>query len=145
MVISKTKPPSDTPPNTPHTHSTWRAVDWHIKAKIKLCRNVQNLSQEELAGLLGITTERLQEYESGVRKVEASRLWMFSKVLNVPLKYFFDGTEETEETDEEITDSTATILDSEESIAVVKSFCNINDPTIRDILLKLMRAIEKSK
>ena len=65
-------------------------VDVHVGNRIRLRRNLMGLSQEKLGGLLGLTFQQVQKYEKGLNRVSASRLWDFSKVLNIPIAFFFE-------------------------------------------------------
>lgn len=65
-------------------------VDAHVGARLRIRRNLLGISQEVLADKLGITFQQLQKYEKGVNRVGAGRLYRLSKLLNVPISYFFD-------------------------------------------------------
>ncbi|MBV8572378.1 MAG: helix-turn-helix transcriptional regulator, partial [Acidobacteriaceae bacterium] len=43
-----------------------------------------------MAELLGVTFQQVQKYERGANRVSASRLLDLSRVLNVPITFFFD-------------------------------------------------------
>ena len=49
------------------------------------------LSQERLAGSLGLTFQQIQKYERGTNRVSASKLYQIACVLKVEITYFFDG------------------------------------------------------
>ena len=66
-------------------------IDLHVGKCIKEMRDKENMSQKKLADLVGITFQQLQKYENGLNRVVASRLYDFSRVLRVPISYFFDG------------------------------------------------------
>lgn len=71
-------------------------VDIHIGKRIRLRRNLLNLSQERLAQMLGITFQQIQKYERGFNRISGSHLWDISQMLGVPIDYFYeDMTEET--------------------------------------------------
>ena len=46
--------------------------------------------QERLGEALGLTFQQVQKYERGVNRVGASRLFDLSRVLDVPISFFFD-------------------------------------------------------
>ena len=64
-------------------------VDVHVGIRLRTQRVLCGLSQAKLAKQLGITFQQLQKYENGSVRVSASRLWLASKVLEVPVSYFF--------------------------------------------------------
>ncbi len=69
---------------TPHP------VDVHVGQRLRLRRKLAGLSQTELGEKIGVTFQQLQKYESGANRISASRLFDLSRVLDVPVSYFFD-------------------------------------------------------
>ena len=53
------------------------------------------MSQERLGEALGLTFQQVQKYERGVNRVGASRLFDLSRVLDVPISFFFDDMPES--------------------------------------------------
>ncbi len=49
------------------------------------------MSQEKLAGTIGIAPQQVQKYEVGTNRVAAGRLWGMAKILEVDVGYFFEG------------------------------------------------------
>lgn len=66
-------------------------VDVHVGAKVRLRRKLLNMSQETLAGALGLTFQQIQKYERGANRISASRLYEIAFALGVPMTFFFDG------------------------------------------------------
>ena len=48
------------------------------------------LSQTAVGRELGITFQQLQKNEWGINRIDASRLYALSKILAVPVEYFFE-------------------------------------------------------
>ncbi len=48
------------------------------------------LSQERLGDAVGLTFQQIQKYERGANRIGASRLFQLSRVLDVPVSFFFD-------------------------------------------------------
>ena len=48
------------------------------------------LTQQQLAVQVGIRFQQIQKYERGSNRMGSSRLFEFTKVLDVPVSYFFD-------------------------------------------------------
>ena len=44
--------------------------------------------------LLNITFQQIQKYEKGVNRVSGGRLSELSKILDVPVSYFFEGIDD---------------------------------------------------
>lgn len=65
-------------------------VDIHVGQRIRLRRTILHITQQQLAEMLGLTFQQVQKYEKGMNRVGASRLWDISRVLEVPMDFFFD-------------------------------------------------------
>ena len=64
-------------------------VDAHVGRRLRVRRVLCGMSQTALADQLGITFQQLQKYESAANRISASRLWEISKILDVPIEWFF--------------------------------------------------------
>ena len=111
-------------------------IDVHVGSRIRLRRLVLDLSQEKLAAMLGLTFQQVQKYEKGMNRVSASRLWDFSKILNVPVSFFFD--EMPFSTDE---NSPASICGGKKLIAAKPAV----DPMHKAENIELIAALNKIK
>lgn len=69
-------------------------IDIHVGGRIRLRRTLMGMSQERLGEALGLTFQQVQKYERGVNRVGASRLFDLSRVLDVPISFFFDDMPE---------------------------------------------------
>ena len=67
-----------------------RPVDVHVGCRLRLRRTLLGISQEKLAESVNLTFQQIQKYERGSNRIGSSRLFEFSKVLDVPVSYFFD-------------------------------------------------------
>jgi transcriptional regulator with XRE-family HTH domain len=65
-------------------------IDVHVGSRIRLRRTMMGMSQERLGESLGLTFQQVQKYERGANRVGASRLFDLSRVLDVPISFFFD-------------------------------------------------------
>lgn len=74
--------------------TTANPVDVHIGAMIRARRKELRISQETLASSLGITFQAVQAYEKADNRVLASRLAEIAKILDVPVTYFFEDTDD---------------------------------------------------
>lgn len=66
-------------------------IDVHVGSRIRVRRQLINMSQERLGELLGITFQQVQKYEKGTNRISASRLFYAAKTLGVPIQFFFEG------------------------------------------------------
>jgi transcriptional regulator with XRE-family HTH domain len=58
--------------------------------RIRHARERLNLSQEELAGLIGKNQRSISEYENGAQRLAVTDLPRLAEALQVPLLYFFE-------------------------------------------------------
>jgi transcriptional regulator with XRE-family HTH domain len=77
--------------NAPHP------VDVHVGARVRERRMTLGMSQPKLAAVLGIAYQQLYKYEQAKNRISASRLYELSKVLGVPITFFFESIGETDE------------------------------------------------
>lgn len=67
------------------------AVDRHVAARILERRAGVGLGQRELAGLVGVTAQQIQKYETGGNRLSAGRLHAVATALGVGVGHFFEG------------------------------------------------------
>ncbi|MCK6442319.1 helix-turn-helix domain-containing protein [Elstera cyanobacteriorum] len=65
-------------------------IDIHVGSRVKLRRTLLGMSQDKLGEAIGLTFQQVQKYERGANRIGASRLFELSKVLDVPVSFFFD-------------------------------------------------------
>ncbi len=65
-------------------------VDVHVGARLRVRRTLLGMSQTNLGDAIGVTFQQMQKYEKGTNRISASRLFALSRVLDVPIQYFFD-------------------------------------------------------
>jgi len=102
-------------------------------------------SQESLGDDLGVTFQQVQKYERGANRVGASRLYRLSRVLEVPVQFFFEGMgEQTTLTGMAEDDQTPIVYDfiqSLDGVSLAESFSRIKDPKVRKRVLELVRTL----
>ncbi|MGH6988569.1 MAG: helix-turn-helix domain-containing protein [Stellaceae bacterium] len=65
-------------------------IDVHVGSRVRLRRTLLGMSQERLGQAIGLTFQQVQKYERGANRIGASRLYDLSRVLDVPVSFFFD-------------------------------------------------------
>ncbi len=65
-------------------------VDIHVGDRLRARRTLLGLTQEALADAVDLTFQQIQKYERGANRIGASKLFQFSKMLGVPVGYFFE-------------------------------------------------------
>ena len=75
--------------NLPTAKKSPRAMDRHVGNRVRMRRLMQGMSQQKLGQALGVTFQQVQKYEKGTNRVSCSRLYEISRILDVPVTYFF--------------------------------------------------------
>ena len=65
-------------------------IDVHVGSRLKMRRKLLSISQGEIGNNLGLTFQQIQKYEKGANRIGSSRLLKLSKILDVPVEYFFE-------------------------------------------------------
>jgi transcriptional regulator with XRE-family HTH domain len=120
-------------------------VDLHVGRRIRQRRKAVGVTQEGLAGALGLTFQQVQKYERGANRVSASKLYQIAATLQAPVSYFFDGLVDPVEKgggdnngfDRAIND----FLMSAEGLEMAALFVRIDKPGLRKQIVQLMRAM----
>src|ERR1051325_11182629 len=71
-------------------------IDVHLGKRLRRRRRLLGLTQQQLAGTVGVRFQQIQKYECGANRISAARLWQLSEALEVPGGYFYDGLSEAE-------------------------------------------------
>jgi transcriptional regulator with XRE-family HTH domain len=123
-------------------------IDVQVGSRVRLRRNMLGLSQEKLGTAIGLTFQQVQKYERGANRIGASRLHELSRVLDVPVSFFFDDLDPVRapaipggfaEPPAEAFDSDP--LRRRETVELVDAYYAIEDATVRRRLLDLARAL----
>ena len=66
------------------------AIDVHVGKRVRERRVQLGMSQKSLAKSVGVSFQQIQKNERGTNRIGASRMFELSKVLDVPVSFFFD-------------------------------------------------------
>jgi DNA-binding XRE family transcriptional regulator len=66
-------------------------IDRHVGSRLRLRRQTLGITQTKLGEALGVSFQQVQKYEKGTNRLSASGLQQAAHLLQVPVKYFFDG------------------------------------------------------
>lgn len=126
-------------------------VDVHVGSRVRLRRTLLGLSQEKLGDALGLTFQQVQKYERGANRIGASRLFDLSRVLDVPVSFFFDdmsldAAERKPAVEIDIDDMSQHGFDVDpmarrETLELVRAYYRIKDPLVRKRVFELAKAL----
>jgi transcriptional regulator with XRE-family HTH domain len=67
-----------------------RDVDHHVGRRMRELRLMLGMSQQALAARIGVTSQQAHNYENGVARIAAGRLYGIAQMLGVDVGYFYD-------------------------------------------------------
>ncbi len=129
-------------------------VDIHVGARVRLRRTLMGMSQEKLGESIGLTFQQVQKYERGANRIGASRLFDLSRVLDVPVSFFFDDMAESIQDQsplavargisglaDEPASFEADPMTKRETLELVRAYYSIVDPQVRRRVYDLAKAL----
>ena len=112
-------------------------MDKVVGRRIRARRRQLGLSQQALAGALGVSYQQVQKYEQGVSRIGAGRLQQLAEVLNVPVSVFFDEQRGGSREGDEV----FAFLDTPHSFRLVKAFAKMADRRIQQCFVRLVEEV----
>ena len=109
-------------------------VDIHVGKRIRQRRLLINATQQQVSDQVGVKFQQMQKYETGKNRVSASRLWQISKVLDVPISFFFDGLEDQYTTDTASSDLPLDILNEKDALELLRAYYGTPENQRRSLL-----------
>lgn len=122
-------------------------IDVHVGSRVRLRRTLLGMSQEKLGEAIGLTFQQVQKYERGANRIGASRLYDLSRVLDVPVSFFFDDINpEVVAAAVDPGEAAAQRYESDpmmrrETLELVRAYYRIPDAQLRRRLFDLTKAI----
>jgi transcriptional regulator with XRE-family HTH domain len=126
-------------------------IDVHVGHRVRVRRSLLGMSQTQVGNAVGLTFQQVQKYERGTNRVSASRLFEFSRLLDVPVSYFFDEMESdlankghqhamgfAEKNSEPYVSDPMT---RRETLELVRAYYKISGPKVRKRLFEMTKAI----
>ena len=111
--------------------------DVEVGQRIRARRMAKGMSQTDLGNLLGVTFQQVQKYEKGVNRVGAGRLVRVAESLEVPVSFFFGGTD----TGSEDTRAILGFLDTAYSLRLLRAFSRIPQGEVQRAIVDLVESI----
>ncbi len=103
------------------------------------------MSQEKLGESLGLTFQQVQKYEKGVNRIGAGRLYNVSRILGVPITYFYEDVT-AENSVPGFAEAAASppvieFLASADGLQLSLAFMQIKEPKVRKRVLDLVKSL----
>ena len=133
-------------------------VDIHVGQRMRLRRTMLGISQEKLGAALALTFQQVQKYERGANRISASRLHEISKILKVPVAFFFEDLEKFDypvvnaQGVGRIAENAASGYEApendpmtrQETLRLVRAYYRIDDASVRDQFCALLESYTRT-
>ena len=122
-------------------------VDIHVGSRVRLRRTLLSMSQKKLGNALGLTFQQIQKYERGANRIGSSRLFLLSRILDVPVSFFFDDmAPEVASGQPDFAEAAQANFDQDdlakrETLELVRAYYKITDADVRKRLFDLVKAV----
>jgi transcriptional regulator with XRE-family HTH domain len=122
-------------------------IDAQVGNRVRLRRMLIGMSQEKLGELLGLTFQQVQKYEKGVNRIGAGRLFQVSRILSVPIDYFYEGVVDQLPSpapgfaEDAPNPPVMEFLSSGEGLQLSLAFMRIREPKVRKRVLDLVKSL----
>jgi transcriptional regulator with XRE-family HTH domain len=122
-------------------------VDVQVGNRVRIRRMLIGMSQEKLGELLGLTFQQVQKYEKGVNRIGAGRLYDVSRILGVPIDYFYEGiqSQPSEGAAEDGAPPVMEFVSSGEGLQLSLAFMKIKDAKVRKRVLDLVKSLAEEE
>jgi transcriptional regulator with XRE-family HTH domain len=124
-------------------------IDAQVGNRVRIRRMLIGMSQEKLGDLLGLTFQQVQKYEKGVNRIGAGRLYEISRILGVPIDFFYEGVAAAPEpggfAESRGAPPVMEFVSSGEGLQLSLAFMKIKDPKVRKRMLDLVKSLAEDE
>ncbi|HEY4406674.1 MAG TPA: helix-turn-helix transcriptional regulator [Xanthobacteraceae bacterium] len=125
------------------------STDKHVGSRVRMRRMMLQMSQTELGNDIGLTFQQVQKYEKGTNRIGAGRLHEISRILKVPISFFFEGSPREPGAHAAANNSdgpplptyVTDFLATSDGLALTKAFMQIKDANLRRRIVGLVQEI----
>lgn len=122
-------------------------IDVHVGSRLRMRRMLVGMSQEKLGESLDLTFQQIQKYEKGSNRISASRLYDMSRILDVPVQFFFDDMVRSDAAGRGKAAKPSgsfemmEFLSSPDGAQLFRTFSEIDSPELRRNILDLVKSV----
>jgi transcriptional regulator with XRE-family HTH domain len=126
------------------------STDKHVGSRVRMRRMMLEMSQTELGNDIGLTFQQVQKYEKGTNRIGAGRLHEISRILQVPISFFFEGSPRepgvragasSDSDGPPLPTYVTDFLATSDGLALTKAFMQIKDANLRRRIVSLVQEI----
>ncbi len=130
------------------TNKSPNPIDVHVGSRLRMRRMLVGMSQEKLGEHLDLTFQQVQKYEKGSNRISASRLFDMSRILDVPVQFFFDELSNSSATpgfaEASDTFQMTDFLSSPDGAQLIRAFSEIRNLEVRRKIIDLVKSLAAS-
>jgi transcriptional regulator with XRE-family HTH domain len=124
---------------------TKQPVDVFVGSRMRMRRLLNGLTQKELADKIGTSFQQLQKYEKGMSRIGPARLQLVAQALEVPISFFFEGSDDATQPDAEGEAPAAAFVHRMVAMSdgqqLARAFISINDSKVRRQITDLVESM----
>lgn len=120
------------------------AEDIEIGRKIRAVRLERGLSQSGLADGIGLTFQQVQKYEKGTNRVSAGRLQRIAEMLNIPIMFFYGGTDARAKKNDPRSAGIA-LVQTKGAMRLLRAYTDISSRTTKYALVVLAESLRNKE
>lgn len=123
-------------------------IDHHVGKRLKTRRVLLGLSQQDLGDAVNVSIQQIQKYEKATNRISSGKLYALSRLLQVPITYFFDQEINVHSAtafaeDQEVFEQEAIDLSEREVISLIRSYKEIKDSKMRQKIMDLVKTMSE--
>ena len=115
--------------------------DVEIAKRVRTLRLQRGMSQTELGGVLDVTFQQVQKYETGSNRISAGRLQQIAEALGVPVTYSIPASKTPRRRPRNLWKASSNSCNRRQAVRLMRAYARIQDRTTRLKLLKLTECI----
>ena len=117
------------------------ALDKYIGLRLRTRRLMLDMTQSDLAKVIGLTFQQLQKYEKGTNRVSATTLQKLAATMKVPITYFFKGGSCENVAGKDVELEFTSFLATPDGLALVAAFKSIESKSLRRAVVTLVEGM----
>lgn len=123
-------------------------VDKNVGQRLKMRRIMLGLTQQDIGKAVNVSIQQIQKYEKASNRISSGKLYAFAKLLDVPINFFFNDTEndfQTTDLDQNSKSTYTKEIPENELLKIVKAYSSIKDVYTRRKILDLLKVLPDMK
>ena len=124
-------------------------IDIHIGKLLRQRRTLLGMSQSGLGAAMGVSFQQVQKYERGANRIGATQLFELSRVLDIPMSFFFEGAPHMpghSGMGEAVSPAyVSDFLATSDGLSLTKSFIKIKSSKLRRRIVELVEQMADSQ